>query len=58
MSSFLLKKKHVGSFAFLFQFEEIDCRIASNACRGLTTLLYQKQRAEIDFAGSMMTILT
>jgi len=25
MSSFLLKKKHAGSFAFLFQFEEIGC---------------------------------
>jgi len=25
----------VESFAFLFQFEEIGCRIASNACRGL-----------------------
>ena len=36
MSSFLLKKKaYAGSFAFLFQFEEIDCRIASNACGGL-----------------------
>ena len=36
MSSFLLKKKaYAGSFAFLFQFEEIGCRIASNACGGL-----------------------
>jgi len=35
MSSFLLKKKaYAGSFAFLFQFEEIGCRIASNACGG------------------------
>ena len=33
MSSFLLKKKtYAGSFAFLFQFEEIGCRIA---CRML-----------------------
>jgi len=36
MSSFLLKKKaYAGNFAFLFQFEEIDCRIASNACGSL-----------------------
>jgi len=36
MSSFLLKKKaYAGSFAFLFQFKEINCRIASNACGGL-----------------------
>jgi len=34
MSSFLLKKKaYAGSFAFLFQYEEIGCRIASNAWR-------------------------
>jgi len=36
MSSFLLKKKaYAGSFAFLFQFEEIACRIVSNAYGGL-----------------------
>jgi len=35
MSSFLLKKKaYAGSFAFLFQFEEIDAA-ASNTCGGL-----------------------
>ena len=34
VSSFLLKKKYMR-FAFLFQFEEIGCRIASNACGGL-----------------------
>jgi len=34
MSSFFAKKKaYAGSFAF--QFEEIGCQIASNACRGL-----------------------
>jgi len=55
MSSFLLKKKHMREA--LFQFEEIGCRIASNACGGLwRQMLYRKQRAEIDFAGSMMTI--
>ena len=27
----MLKKAYAGSFAFLFQFEEIGCRIASNA---------------------------
>jgi len=36
MSSFFAKKKaYEGSFAFLFQFEEIVCRIASNACGDL-----------------------
>ena len=39
MSSFLLKEKTCAeSFAFLFQFEEIGCRIASNAC-GVNALL-------------------
>ena len=59
MSSFLLKKKaYAGSFAFLFQFEEIGCRIASNTCEGLWQFPYRKQRAEIGFADSMTTILT
>jgi len=61
MSSLLLKKKaYAGSFAFLFQFEEIGCRIASNACGGLWqhNFRHQKQRAEIGFADSMTTILT
>jgi len=54
--SFLLKKKaYAGSFTFLFQFEEIGCRIASNACGGLWRQCYRKQRAEIGFAGSMTT---
>jgi len=36
MSSFLLKKKHVReALLFCFNFEEIGCRIASNACGGL-----------------------
>jgi len=35
MSSFFAKKKaYAENFAFLFQFEEIGCRIASN-CGGL-----------------------
>jgi len=52
MSSFLLKKKaYAGSFAFLFQFEEIGCRMLVEA-----TMLYRKQRAEIGFASSMTTI--
>jgi len=32
---FAKKKAYAGSFAFLFQFEEIGCRIATNACGGL-----------------------
>jgi len=33
MSSFLLKKKaYARSFAFLFQFEEIGCRMLVEAC--------------------------
>jgi len=61
MSSFLLKKKgYAGSFAFLFQFEEIGCRIASNACGSLWRQCFigNKIGAEIGFAGSMTTILT
>ena len=46
MSSFLLKKKaYAGSFAFLFQFEEIGCRIEC-LWRPMATILYRK-RAEI-----------
>jgi len=44
---FAKKKVYAGSFAFLFQFEEIGCRIASNAWRPMATMLYWKQCAEI-----------
>jgi len=58
MSSFLLKKKvYAGSFAFLFQFEEIGCRIEC-LWKPMATMLYRKQRVEIGFASSMTTILT
>jgi len=60
ISSFLLKKKHTGNFAFLFQsvwrnrlLNRIEC-----LCKPMATMLYRKQHAEIGFAGSMTTILT
>ena len=56
ISSFLLKKAYAGSFAFLFQFEEIGCRIASNACGGLWPQCFIGNNVQ-RFAGSMTTIL-